>query len=132
MLENERTRFPMLLPNEKTEHREIVERMMVAHNNLGVTYNALAARTGNPAYRAEALGEFAEAARAWNSLERLPPTLVRASIADTAIHGASLPQLNFQNTLYPTEDSAGLLFMQIDKDMNDGSWWEDLMHREGF
>jgi tetratricopeptide (TPR) repeat protein len=131
MLESERNRFPVLLPNERQEHREIAERMMVAHNNLGVTYNALAASTGNPAYRASALGEFAEAARAWNALERLPPAMVRASIAYTTISGASLPQLNFQNTLYPTQDSDGLLFMQIDKDMDEDSWWEDIMRREG-
>jgi tetratricopeptide (TPR) repeat protein len=123
MLENERGRFPMLLPDERPEHRELAERLMVARNNLGVTYNALAASTGNPSYRARALGEFAESARAWNTLERLPPALVRAGIADTAIPNASLPQLNLQNTLYPTQDEGGLLFMRIDKDLDDDPLW---------
>jgi tetratricopeptide (TPR) repeat protein len=123
MLENERNRFPMLLPHERPEHRELVERMMIARNNLGVTYNALAALTGNAAYRANALGEFAESARAWNTLERLPPALIRAGIDGTAIPSASLPQLNLQNTLYPTQDDNGLLFMQIDKDLDDDLLW---------
>ncbi|MDR0410192.1 MAG: tetratricopeptide repeat protein [Spirochaetaceae bacterium] len=131
MLESERSRFPLLIPNERPEHREIVERMMVARNNLGVTYNALAARTGRSSYRAEALGELAESARAWDTLERNPQTLIRAGITDTPIPGASLPYLNIQNTLYPTQDSNGLLFMQIDKDLSDNSWWESLMHSEG-
>ncbi|MDR2802736.1 MAG: tetratricopeptide repeat protein [Treponema sp.] len=131
MLESDRNRFPILVPHERPEHREIVERMMVARNNLGVTYNALAARTGNPAYRASALGEFAESARAWDTLERNPQTMIRAGITDAAIPGASLPYLNIQNTLYPAQGNEGLLFMQIDKDLPDNSWWEELMGGEG-
>jgi hypothetical protein len=123
MLENERNRFPVLMPDERPEHRELAERLMVARNNLGVTYNALADRTGDPAYRADALGEFAESARAWNALERLPPTLIRAGIADTAIPNASLPQLNLQNTLYPTQNDNGQLFIQIDKNLTDDPLW---------
>ncbi|MDR3357136.1 MAG: tetratricopeptide repeat protein [Spirochaetaceae bacterium] len=131
MLESDRNRFPLLLPHERPEHRELVERMMIARNNLGVTYNALAGRTGNPAYRAAALGEFAEAARAWDALERNPDTMIRAGITDPAIPGASLPYLNIQNTLYPVQGGNGLLFMQIDKDLGDHSWWEELMRKEG-
>jgi tetratricopeptide (TPR) repeat protein len=131
MLENDRNRFPILLPEERPDHREIVERMMIAHNNLGVTYNALAARTGRPSYRAAALGEFAESAREWDALERNPQTLVRAGIDGIPVPGASLPYLNIQNTLYPTQEGDGLLFMQIDKDLTDNSWWEALMQSEG-
>ncbi|MDR2343967.1 MAG: tetratricopeptide repeat protein [Spirochaetaceae bacterium] len=127
MLESDYSRFPALQPREHPEHREIVERVMVARNNLGVTYNALAAVTGRPEYRAAALGEFAEAARAWDVLERNPQTLVRAGITDPAVPGTSLPYLNIQNTLYPTQGGNGLLFMRIDRDLNDNSWWEELM-----
>jgi hypothetical protein len=130
MLESDRNRLPILLPHENPEHRDLVERMMIARNNLGVTYNALAARTGNPAYRARALGEFAESSRAWDALERNPDTLIRAGISDAAIPGTSLPYLNIQNTLYPAQNSAGLLFVQIDKDLPDDSWWEELMNKE--
>ena len=119
MLESDRNRFPALLPHDRPEHREIAERLMVARNNLGVTYNALAAVKGNPVYRASALGEFAEAVRYWDALERDPQTLIRAGITDPAIPGASLPYLNIQNTLYPTQGGDGLLFMQIDKDLAD-------------
>jgi tetratricopeptide (TPR) repeat protein len=128
MLESDRNRLPMLLPHERPEHHELVERMMIARNNLGVTYNAIAARTGNPSYRAQALGEFAESARAWDTLERNPDTMIRAGITDAAIPGASLPYLNIQNTLYPTRGYSGLLFVQIDKDLSDDSWWEELMN----
>jgi tetratricopeptide (TPR) repeat protein len=130
MLESERNRFPVLLPHDRPEHREVVERMMVARNNLGVTYNALAGVKGNPAYRAAALGELSEAVRYWDTLERNPQTLIRAGITDPAIPGTSLPYLNIQNTLYPTQGGNGLLFMQIDKDLTDDSWWESLMHTE--
>ncbi|MDR0685712.1 MAG: tetratricopeptide repeat protein, partial [Spirochaetaceae bacterium] len=130
MLESDRNRFPALLPRDRPEHREIAERLMVARNNLGVTYNALAAVKGNPAYRAAALGELSEAVRYWDALERNPQTLIRAGITDPAVPGASLPYLNIQNTLYPTQGGNGLLFMQIDKDLADNSWWESLLHSE--
>jgi tetratricopeptide (TPR) repeat protein len=131
MLESDRNRLPMLLPNERPEHRELVERLMIARNNLGVTYNALAVGTGNPAYRSAALGEFAESARAWDVLERNPQTLVRAGILDSAVPAVSLPYLNIQHTLYPVPGDEGRLFMQIDKDLSDNSWWEELMHEQG-
>ncbi|MDR2803174.1 MAG: hypothetical protein LBB22_02655 [Treponema sp.] len=57
--------------------------------------------------------------------------MIRAGITDAAIPGASLPYLNIQNTLYPAQGNEGLLFMQIDKDLPDNSWWEELMGGEG-
>ncbi|GHV83285.1 hypothetical protein AGMMS50212_06250 [Spirochaetia bacterium] len=129
LLENDRNRFPMLLPNERPEHKELVERMMVARNNLGVTLNALSARTGNSAYRAQALGEFAESSRAWDTIERDPATLVRAGITESSIPGASLPYLNIQHTLYPIPGDQGRIFMQIDKDVLEPSEWEELVQR---
>jgi tetratricopeptide (TPR) repeat protein len=131
MLENDRNRFPMLLPNDRPEHRELLERMMTAHNNLGVTYNALAASTGRPEYRAAALGEFAESAREWDALERHPETFIRPGITESTVPSASLPYLNIQNTLYPEQGGNGLIFMQIDKDLSDNSWWEAVMRSEG-
>ncbi|GMO31371.1 MAG: hypothetical protein Ta2F_06740 [Termitinemataceae bacterium] len=127
ILESDRNRFPVLLPNDRPEHKELVERMMYAHNNLGVTLNALAARTGNPSYRAQALGELTESARIWDNVTRDPETMVRSSGVVPGMSGATLPNLNIQNTLYPVSGGAGQLSMQIDKDVNEPSMWEELM-----
>ncbi|GMO44596.1 MAG: hypothetical protein Ta2B_25580 [Termitinemataceae bacterium] len=127
LLESDRNRLPMLLPNERPEHRELVERMMLARNNLGVTFNALSARTGDPGYRAKALALFAESARAWDTLERDPITMVRPGTGGLALPGASLPYLNIKHTLYPVPGDEGALFMEIDKDVNEPSQWEELM-----
>ncbi|GHT48192.1 hypothetical protein FACS1894102_0660 [Spirochaetia bacterium] len=127
LLEADRNRFPMLMPAERPEHHELVERMMTTRNNLGVTLNSLAARTGNPIHRARALALFAESARAWDNLERDQKTMIRPGALDSAMPGVSLPYLNIQNTLHPIPGSEGELFMQIDKDVNEPSAWEELM-----
>jgi hypothetical protein len=127
MLESDKNRFPELLPNERPEHKDLVERLMVGGNNLGVTLNALAVRTGNPQYRSQALGFFFESARIADTLSRDPVTFVRPSSLVSGMPSVSLPNLNIQNTLYPVAGGEGQLFMQIDKDVNEPSEWEELM-----
>ncbi|MDR0597940.1 MAG: hypothetical protein LBG14_05475, partial [Treponema sp.] len=70
MLDAERARFPMLMPNDRPEHLELAERMMTVRNNLAVTLEALTNATGNRGYRSRALGLYAESSRAWDSLTR--------------------------------------------------------------
>ncbi|MDR2952345.1 MAG: tetratricopeptide repeat protein, partial [Treponema sp.] len=77
LLENQRLRLPILLPNDGPEFLEVGERLMMARNNIGVTYEALADITGYREYRALALGYYAESARAWDTITRNPETMVR-------------------------------------------------------
>ncbi|GMO47171.1 MAG: hypothetical protein Ta2G_02540 [Termitinemataceae bacterium] len=126
LLEADRDRFPVLQPQARPEHKELLERMMRTRNNLGVTLNALASRSGKSAYRAQALALFSESARAWDSLTRDQKTMIRPSALDPAVPFVGLPYLNIQHTLYPIPGDEGELFMQIDKDVNEPSAWEEL------
>jgi tetratricopeptide (TPR) repeat protein len=127
LLETDRNRFSVLMPNDNPEHYELADRVMRTQNNLGVTLNMLAAQTGNPAYRERALALFAESARIWDLLARDPVTVERARISGTSLPAVSLPYLNIKYTLYPVSGSAGSLFMSIDKDVEEPSAWEEIM-----
>jgi tetratricopeptide (TPR) repeat protein len=130
LLERDRLRFPVMTPDERPDHAELLTRMMTAQNNMGVTLNALAARTGSPGFRTQALAMFAESARYWDLLSR-NEAMVRAGLSDPAIPGKSLPYLNIRSTLYPVPGSESLLYVTIDKDVLEPSEWEDLAARTG-
>jgi tetratricopeptide (TPR) repeat protein len=127
ILETERARFPMLMPNDRPEYLELAERMMVARNNLGVTLEALTERTGNGSYRSRALGLYTESARAWDTLTRDPETMLRAGVADLSSPGINLAYLNARNALYPEPGYEQQIYLQIDKDVLEPSAWEDLV-----
>ncbi len=122
MLEAERSRFPMLVPNDRPDHLELAERLMRARNNLGVALDALAERTGDNGLRARALALYAESARAWDALTRNPVSMVRSA-------SANLAYLNTRNSLYPERGYEAQLYMEIDKDMLEPSPWEELLGR---
>ncbi|MDR0377692.1 MAG: tetratricopeptide repeat protein [Spirochaetaceae bacterium] len=117
LLEAERARFPMLVPNERLDHLELAERLMVARNNMAVTLEALSNRTGDPQYQAGAVAQYSESARAWDALTRDPNTMVRSA-------GTNLGFLNSQNILHPQTSYEPQLFNQIDKDVLEPSSWE--------
>jgi tetratricopeptide (TPR) repeat protein len=127
LLEAERSRFPMLLPNDRPEFVELAERLMVARNNLGVTLEALAGTTGDVRYRSRALALYAESARAWDALTRDPQTMTRMRPTDLYTPGINLGFLNSQNSLHPVPDYEPQLFIQIDKDVLEPPAWENLV-----
>ena len=129
MLDTERARFPMLMPNDRPEHLELAERMMAAHNNLAVSLEALTKATGNRGYRSRALGLYAESARAWDALTRNPDTMIRAGAADLSAPGMNLAFLNSRNTLYPEPGYEPQIYLQIDRDLLEPSDWEKLVPR---
>jgi tetratricopeptide (TPR) repeat protein len=126
LLEAERARFPLIMPNDKPEHMQLAERLMIGRNNLGVTMEALAETTGNAGYRSRALALFAESARAWDSITRNPDTMARMRPTELYGPGVNLGFLNSQNILYPVPDYEPQIFIQIDKDVLEPSAWEDL------
>lgn len=123
MLEAERARFPVLLPNERPEHAELAERLMRARNNLGAALESLAERTGDAALRTRALALYSESARAWDALTRDPESMVRSGSVNLAF-------LNTRGALYPVRDLAPQIYATIDKDVLEPSEWEDLIDRE--
>lgn len=126
MLEKDRSRFSLLLPDDREDHKDLVERLMVGWNNMGVTLEALTDRSGDNQYRAYALGFYAESARAWDSLTRNPASMVRFGAGDLAIPGISRAFLNSRNALHPESGYEPQLYLQIDKDVLEPSPWEEL------
>ncbi|MDR3304147.1 MAG: tetratricopeptide repeat protein [Treponema sp.] len=126
MLERERQRFSMLMPDERADHLELVERLMVARNNLGVTLEALTESTGNNSYRSQALGLYSESARAWDLLSRNPKTMIRPQVEDIGNPRSNQASLNSNNALNPIPGYVPKIYSHIDKDVLEPSWWEEL------
>jgi tetratricopeptide (TPR) repeat protein len=119
ILEAERSHLPVIMPNDRTEYLELAERLMMAQNNAGVIYEALAEQTGNQRFRSRAMALYAESSRAWDAVTRDYKTMIRSG-------SIPLPQLNVRNTLYPETDYEPQIFPNIDKDVQEPSYWEQL------
>ncbi|MCL2271975.1 MAG: tetratricopeptide repeat protein [Treponema sp.] len=127
ILDSQRVRMPVLLPNDNPQFLELGERLMMAYNNAGVIYEALAEQTGRRDYRSSALGLYAESARAWDSITRNPETMVRMRLTDLpGAPGINLGFLNANNAIRPTPNYVPQIFVRIDKDVLDPSKWEEL------
>jgi tetratricopeptide (TPR) repeat protein len=126
MLQDDRSRFGRLTPNLNAEHADLAQRLLVAQNNLGVTYDDLARRTGNANYRTRALSLYSESSLIWDNLSRDPVTLLRPSVQSLSTPGVNLAYLNTQNALYPSVNTEPQIYMEIDKDVIEPSEWESL------
>jgi len=119
ILENQRSRLPILLPNDRPEYLELAERLMMARNNAGVASEMLASQTGDLSHRTRALALYAEAQRAWDARTRDPATMIRSG-------SVPLPHLNMRNALYPQPGFEPQIFIRIDRDALETSPWERL------
>jgi tetratricopeptide (TPR) repeat protein len=127
VLESQRIRLPVLLPNDSPQFLELGERLMMARNNIGVVYEALAEQTGSREYRSKAMALYAESSRAWDAITRNPETMTRIRLIDTP--GApriNLGYLNATNALRPASYYKPEIFPRIDKDVTEPSHWEEL------
>ena len=64
-------------PQTKPSHEEIVQLLMMTRNNLGAALYRVAERMGDAGRRADAMAEFTESARLFDSLARDQRTMVR-------------------------------------------------------
>jgi hypothetical protein len=119
MLESQRIRMPILLPNDRPEYLELAERLMMARNNAGVANEMLAAQTGNRRYYSSALSLYAESNRAWDARTRDPRSMIRSG-------STPLPFLNSRNALYPQPGYEPQIFIRIDPEALETSQWEEL------
>jgi tetratricopeptide (TPR) repeat protein len=118
ILENQRARLPLLLPNDRPEYLDLAERLMMARNNAGVANEKLAAQTGSRAYHTRAMSLYSESQSAWDSLTRDPTSMVRSG-------STPLPFLNMRNILYPRQNYEPQIFTRIDREA-EASRWEQL------
>ncbi|MCL2759678.1 MAG: tetratricopeptide repeat protein, partial [Treponema sp.] len=128
ILEVQRIRLPVLLPNDSVQFLEVGERLMMARNNAGVINEALAAQTGNREYRSRAMAMYAESARAWDTITRHPETMTRMRLTDSpGAPSINLGYLNANNALRPNSGYNPQIFVRIDRDVLEPSRWEELV-----
>ncbi|MDR0525428.1 MAG: tetratricopeptide repeat protein [Spirochaetaceae bacterium] len=126
LLDSDRARFSVLLPHDREDHMELAERLMVVRNNFGVTLEALTERTGNNAYRSQALGLYSESSRTWDVITRDPETMLRLRPGALSGPSINLAYLNGENALHPTSDYERRIYSHIDRDVLEPSPWETL------
>jgi len=127
VLESQRVRLHVLLPNDGVQFLETGERLMMARNNAGVAYEMLAEQTGRRDYRSRAMVMYAESARAWDAITRNPETMTRMSLTETpGAPSINLGYLNANNALRPNSNLTPQIFVRIDRDVLEPSKWEEL------
>jgi hypothetical protein len=119
ILESQRSRLPILLPNDRPEFLELADRLMMAQNNAGVANEMLSAQTGNRTYHSRALGFYSEANRAWDARTRDPRSMIRSD-------SVPFSSLNMRYALYPEPNYEHKIFIQIDWEAREDSIWEEL------
>jgi tetratricopeptide (TPR) repeat protein len=130
MLENQRVRLPVLLPNDNPQFLELGERLMMARNNAGVVNEALADQTGNRDFRSRAMVLYVESARAWDSITRNPESMTRMRLTESpGAPSINLGYLNANNALRPNSDHRPQIFVRIDRDVLEPSRWEEITSR---
>jgi hypothetical protein len=116
------------MPTDNEQQLELVERLMVAQNNMGVTLEALTERTGSNSYRSRAQGLYSDSERAWDVMTRNPLSMVRMRPSpEITAPGVNPAYLNVQNSLRPVPDYEPQFFLRIDRDVLEPSPWEDLV-----
>jgi hypothetical protein len=127
VLEGSRNRLAVSLPNDSPQFLELGERLMMARNNAGVVYEALAGQTGNRDFRSRAMFLYSESSRAWDSITRNPRSMERMRlISSPGAQSVNLGYLNANNALRPMSGYSPEIFVRIDKDVLEPSKWEQL------
>jgi tetratricopeptide (TPR) repeat protein len=127
ILEVQRIRLPVLMPNDNIQFLETGERLMMARNNAGVVNEALAQQTGSRDYRSKAMVLYAESSRAWDAITRNPKEMTRMRLTDSpGAPSINLGYLNANNALRPNSGYRPQIFVRIDKDALEPSRWEEL------
>ncbi len=91
---------------------DIVTTYLYAANNYGVTLYRLAKRTGNSQKNAQAIVQFQQSLRAWDSLTRDQKTLVR-------LDGSNLAQENIKYITHPVTEFEPAIYLEIPKNLTE-------------
>ena len=106
LLENQRVRYNIMLPQVNEVHGDIVNVYLMASNNLGVTQYRLAQQIGDSSLNGEALANFTASLRAWDALTRNPETMIR-------LPGSNLAERNIAYMTAPLSEYEPAIYMEI-------------------
>ncbi|HOZ71324.1 MAG TPA: hypothetical protein PK179_02315 [Spirochaetales bacterium] len=98
-------------PQTKPSHSEVVELLMMTRNNLGATLYRVAERMGDTKRRAEAMVEFTESAKLYDSLARDQASMVRPE-------SKNLGFLNLDFILHPQRGMDLVIYKAIPVEMD--------------
>ncbi len=97
-------------PQSRPSHGEIVELLMMAQNNLGVSLHRVADRTGDPGKRAAAMVAFMESSRLYDALSRDQKSMIKSE-------SKNLGFLNVDFILHPSRGIDLATYRQLPLDM---------------
>ena len=101
-----------VFPQTETAGYDLVTTYLYAANNYGVTLFRLAKRTGNSQKNAQAIVQFQQSLRAWDSLTRDQKTLVR-------LDGSNLAQENIKYLTHPVSEFEPAIYIEIPKNLTE-------------
>ena len=101
-----------VFPQTDAAGYDLVTTYLYAANNYGVTLYRLAKRTGNSQKNAQAIVQFQQSLRAWDSLTRDQKTLVR-------LEGSNLAQENIKYITHPVTEFEPAIYLDIPKNLTE-------------
>lgn len=111
-LERERDRIPAVRLEEDPKHRALIVFIMKVYNNLGVTLQRLAERTGDVGKASQALVFLTRSSEYYDKLSRNPETLERSATRNLAY-------LNTRAIIYPGAGYEAQIYTEIPRDHAD-------------
>ena len=105
-LNAEKEQKGILFPQVRKDEAEVVDKFLKVTNNLGVTLYRLARRTGNSAMNAQAIVNFQNSLRAWDSMTRNQQSMTR-------LGGSNLAEQNIKYVIHPTPEYEPAIYTEI-------------------
>ncbi len=103
ILDVEKERYGVILPQVRNDHEDIVSTYMKASNNLGVTLYRLGKSTGNSSLNSQAIVYMQDSLRAWDALSRNQETMIRldgTNLAEQNIKYITRPNASYEPSIY--------------------------------
>ena len=110
ILEQKLSREYSIRIDEREDHRTMVENLMKAYNNMGVTLYGLFERTGDPSKFTAAMVSFTRSTGYFDDLTRNQDTMKRTE-------AINLASLNQRKMIYPIPDYELQIFVDLPKRM---------------
>ena len=111
ILDVEREKYGVVLPQIRDDHADIVDTYMKASNNLGVTLSRIASATGNSSLNAKSIVCLQESLRAWDAMTRNQTTMIR-------LDGSNLAEQNIKYITRPVSGYEPEIYTEIPRLLN--------------
>lgn len=111
ILDVEREKYGVVLPQIRDDHADIVDTYMKASNNLGVTLSRIASATGNSSLNAKSIVCLQESLRVWDAMTRNQTTMIR-------LDGSNLAEQNIKYITRPVSGYEPEIYTEIPRLLN--------------